>query len=141
VIDVGRLLFAVCMVVFGIQHFMYALFIASLIPSWIPGHLFWVYFTGSGFLVAALTIAIKKSGRLGAAALGTMFLLWVIVLHTPRAVASGRNPDEWGSAFMALAMSGASFRQRRPHAVDECVCDHAHPQIAPPEIQQGAVAS
>ena len=37
----GRLLFALCMAVFGIQHFMYARFVAALVPSWIPGPLFW----------------------------------------------------------------------------------------------------
>jgi hypothetical protein len=41
----GRFLFAVSMIVFGTQHFMYAVFIATLIPPWIPAHLFWVYFT------------------------------------------------------------------------------------------------
>ena len=40
------------MIVFGAQHFMYAAFIATLIPAWIPFHLFWVYFTGAGFIVA-----------------------------------------------------------------------------------------
>jgi hypothetical protein len=41
----GRLLFPFSMIVFGAQHFMYAAFIATLIPPWIPAHLFWVYFT------------------------------------------------------------------------------------------------
>lgn len=36
----GRFLFAISMIVFGAQHFMYAAFIATLIPAWIPLHLF-----------------------------------------------------------------------------------------------------
>ena len=30
----GRLLFALTLVVFGIQHFQYAAFVASVVPSW-----------------------------------------------------------------------------------------------------------
>src|SRR5260370_1331603 len=105
----GRFLFAISMIIFGIQHFEYAKFVASLIPSWIPGHLFWTYFTGAGFIAAGVSIMIKKYGRLGATLLGIMFLLWVAVLHAPRVAAHLHNGDEWSSAFVALAMCGASF--------------------------------
>src|SRR5712672_3288573 len=53
----GRSLFAISMAVSGAQHFMYAGFIATLIPSWIPVHLFWVYLTGTGMIVAGFSIA------------------------------------------------------------------------------------
>jgi uncharacterized membrane protein len=105
----GQFLFAFPMVVFGAQHFEYAAVIAGLIPSWIPGHLFWVYFTGVAFILAALSIVICKLGRLGASLLGLMFLLWFVVLHAPRVLASPHNGDEWSSAFVALAMSGGAF--------------------------------
>jgi uncharacterized membrane protein len=106
---VGRSLFAAALVIFGVQHFMYAKFIATLIPTWIPGHLFWAYFVGVAFVASALSIATKVQGRLAAALLGLMFLLWVVVLHAPRVVATVHNGNEWTSAFVALAMSGGAF--------------------------------
>jgi uncharacterized membrane protein YphA (DoxX/SURF4 family) len=105
----GRLLFAIPLVVFGVQHFLYARFIATLIPSWIPGHLFWAYFVGVAFVAAALSISSQIKPRLAATWLGIMFLLWVLVLHLPRVVASPHNGNEWASAFVALAMSGGAF--------------------------------
>ena len=105
----GHFLFALPMVIFGIQHFQFAPVIAGLIPSWIPGHLFWAYFTGVAFIAAALAIMIRKAGRLGATLLGIMFLLWVLVLHAPRVLSALHNGDEWSSAFVALAMSGGAF--------------------------------
>ena len=105
----GRFLFAVSMVVFGVQHFMYAGFIATLIPAWIPLHLFWVYLTGTGMMVAGLSIATGILASLASMGLGLMFLLWFLLLHAPRVVASPRNGDEWTSAFVALAVSGGSF--------------------------------
>ena len=105
----GRFLFAVSMVVFGAQHFMYAGFIATLIPAWIPFHLFWVYLTGTGMIVAGLSIATGILAPLASRGLGMMFLLWLLLLHAPRVAASPRNGDEWTSAFVALAVSGGSF--------------------------------
>jgi len=105
----GHFLFALPMIIFGVQHFQFAPVIAGLIPSRIPGHLFWAYFTGVAFIAAALSIMIGKLGRLGATLLGIMFLLWVVVLHAPRVLASLHNGDEWSSAFVALAMSGGAF--------------------------------
>jgi uncharacterized membrane protein len=108
-VDLGRVLFALPMVVFGIQHFLYADFVASLIPHWIPGHLFWVYLTGSGFIAAALSILARVYARLGATMLGAMFLFWALFLHAPRVAAAIRNGDEWSSAFVALTLSGGSL--------------------------------
>jgi uncharacterized membrane protein YphA (DoxX/SURF4 family) len=105
----GRFLFAFSMIVFGAQHFMYAAFIATLIPAWIPVHLFWVYFTGTGFVVAGLSITTGIFAPLASIGLGLMFLLWFLLLHAPRVAAHPRNGDEWTSAFVALALSGGSF--------------------------------
>jgi uncharacterized membrane protein len=106
---VGCWLFALSLIVFGYQHYLYATFIATLIPAWIPVHLFWVYFTGVGFVVTGLAILVEKyRARLAATWLGIMFLLWFVLLHIPRAVTKNTR-DEWNSAFVALAMAGASF--------------------------------
>jgi uncharacterized membrane protein YphA (DoxX/SURF4 family) len=108
-LTLGRLLFALSMIVFGAQHFMYAGFIATLIPAWIPAHLFWVYLTGAGFIVAALSIATGLFASLASIGLAVMFLLWFVLLHLPRVFANPRNGDEWTSAFVAFALSGGSF--------------------------------
>jgi hypothetical protein len=51
--QVGRFLFAVSLAIFGILHFMYHSFIASLIPAWIPGRLFLALcMSGAGFIFA-----------------------------------------------------------------------------------------
>ena len=105
----GRFAFAISLIVFAVQHFIYARFIATLIPSWIPVHVFWAYFIGVAFLGAALAIAAKVQAKPAAILLGTMFLLWVLVLHLPRVAAAPSNGNEVTSLFIALAMSGASF--------------------------------
>jgi len=107
--QLGRYLFAISMIVFGAQHFMYAAFIATLIPAWIPLHLFWVYLTGAGFIVTGLSVATSILAPLATSCLGAMFLLWFLLLHLPRVAANPHHGDEWTSAFVALALSGGSF--------------------------------
>jgi uncharacterized membrane protein len=106
---VGRYMVAVSLVVFAVQHFMYARFVAGLVTPWIPWHLFWAYFTGAAFVAAALSFVAGKMVRLAAGLLGLMFFLWVLVLHAPRVAASPRNGDEVTSLLVALAMGGVSF--------------------------------
>jgi len=107
--DVGRFLIAISLVVFAVQHFMYARFVATLIPAWIPARLFWAYTTGIAFVAAALSIATKRMLGMGAKLLGTMFLLWVVLLHAPRVAGAIRNGNEVTSLFVAVAMCGLSF--------------------------------
>ena len=108
----GRYLFAISSVIFGIDHFFVLGLIVSLVPTWLPGSgMFWAVLTGAGFIAAGLSIATNWMGRLGAAWLGIMFLLWFLILHAPRVVTFPRshNPNEWSSAFIALGMCGGSW--------------------------------
>lgn len=106
---IGRSLFAVSLVVFGVQHFMYAQFVGMLIPEWIPWHLFWVYAAGVVFFTVAASLMLGRMVWVSSAMLAAMFLLWVLVLHAPRVLHALHNGDEWTSAAIALAMGGASL--------------------------------
>ena len=105
----GEWLLCVCLVIVGIQHFLYAPFIAGLIPTWIPFGLFWAYFVGAAFLGATASILFHIRTRLVCSLLGLMFFLWVIVLHIPRVVAAVHTETEWTSLFVALGMSGIAW--------------------------------
>jgi uncharacterized membrane protein len=106
---IGTWLFAICLVVFGISHFIVPGFIASLIPAWIPWHLILAWFIGIAFVVAAVCLVIKVLARTAACMLGIMFLSWVCVLHGPRIYAALHNVAEWNSGLVALGMAGCAF--------------------------------
>ena len=116
--DAGRMLIAISLVVFAVQHFIYARFVATLVPAWIPERLFWAYFTGAAFIAAALSFVAGRMVRLAGFLLGAMFLLWVLVLHIPRVAGAMRNGDEVTSLFVALAMSGIGFALEAFHGQD-----------------------
>jgi uncharacterized membrane protein len=116
-IRLGPFFFAASCIDFGIDHLVFLRYVATLVPSFIPWHLFWTYFTAFAFIAAALSIATRWMGSWAGTMLGVMFLLWFVLLHLPRAFgvspASGpgapKNPNEWSSAFIALAMAGGSW--------------------------------
>jgi hypothetical protein len=109
---VSRYLLAISLIIFGVDHFLALIFIANLIPYWIPFHVFWVAFFGVAFIAAGLSIGFNLLSRWGAAGLGLMFATWVFTLHLPRVLGlygipgAQRNPNEWSSLFIAIALWG-----------------------------------
>jgi uncharacterized membrane protein YphA (DoxX/SURF4 family) len=108
----ARYLFAISMIVFGVDHYFVFGLIVSLIPHWIPGGgWLWTHITALAFLAAGLSIALGWMDRLAATMLGVMFLLWFLILHGPRVMSYPRShdPDEWSSALIALAVCGGAW--------------------------------
>ncbi|MBV8389860.1 MAG: hypothetical protein JO080_08680 [Mucilaginibacter sp.] len=110
-IPFGAILFAITIVDYGISHFLYAKDAANYVPSWIPGHLFWIYFCGAALIGSGIAIILKIKTGIAATLLGTMIFIWFISLHIPRVVVSSSADmkDEVTSAFLALAYSGIAF--------------------------------
>jgi uncharacterized membrane protein len=108
-IPLGRFLLAPQMIVAGTEHFIYVRFVVDLVPAWIPGHLFWTYFSGTALIAGGIGLIVKRTARLAAGLLGATIFIWVLVLHVPRAIADLHSANEWTSVFQALAMSGIAF--------------------------------
>ena len=105
----GRIFVAISLVVFGVQHFIYGGFVATLVPAFMPGRLFWAYFVGVAFVAAAIGILTRMLARPAATMLGVMFFLFVVLLHIPRIVGNSNSGNEWTSGFVALAMCGGAW--------------------------------
>ncbi len=119
IISPGRIFIAISLVVFGIQHFLYANFVATLVPAWMPGRLFWAYFTGVAFVAAAIGAVVPRMTRPAGILLGILFFLFVVTLHIPRIAAHSRDGNEWTSGFIALAMCGGAWILASVSPLDE----------------------
>jgi uncharacterized membrane protein len=109
IISPGRIFIAISLLVFGIQHFLYANFVATLVPAWMPGRLFWAYFVGVAFVAAAIGAVVQRTTRPAGILLGILFFLFVVTLHITRIAAHSRDGNEWTSGFVALAMCGVAW--------------------------------
>lgn len=108
---IGRIFFSIMLIAFGLSHFYYPVSVSGLVPSWIPGHLFWTYFAGVALMGSGVCILFGIKLRLVAFLTGLMIFLWFLVLHIPRAIALPNldQGNEITSVLEALAFSGIAF--------------------------------
>ena len=86
-IELGPVFVAAPLAVFGTEHFVAARTMEQMVPVWMPTRLFWAYFVGCASLAAATSLVAVKFVRLSATLLGVMFLLFVLMLDLPFAIA------------------------------------------------------
>jgi hypothetical protein len=115
VVHASRWVIALAFIVFGVDHFLALEGIGSLLPDWIPWHVFWIAFFGVVFVAGGLSIGLRLFDRWATAGIGLMFGIWVITLHLPRTLGfysvlgALHDPDEWSSLFIAIGLWGASW--------------------------------
>jgi uncharacterized membrane protein len=109
IVALGPLFLAVPVAVFGAEHFTAPKIMAGMVPSWIPGHLFWALFVGACLISAALSIARKKFAGVSAALLGLMILLFVLLIHIPNVANTPSSRLLWVVALRDLAFSWGAF--------------------------------
>jgi uncharacterized membrane protein YphA (DoxX/SURF4 family) len=107
----GARIYALTIISFSIDHFLFAHEAAGYMPGWIAQPVFWLYFCGVALLAAGVAILIGIKVKLAATLLGSMILSWVIIVHIPKMMAApfAQNEGEVTSGFIALAYSGIAF--------------------------------
>lgn len=111
----SRWLLALSLLVFGVDHFLALVGIGTLLPAWIPLHVFWVAFFGLVFLASSVSLVLDRGQRWTLAGLGLMFAIWVFTLHLPRVLGlyeipgAPQDPAEWSSLFIAVALWGGPW--------------------------------
>ena len=105
---VGRLSLGAFLVASGVQHFLFAPFVATLVPAWIPNAMLWTQLAGAALITGGIGLVLAEASRLAATLVGLMVLSWVFVLHIPRALTMNTQ-NEWIAAIEALAVSGIAL--------------------------------
>jgi uncharacterized membrane protein len=113
-------LYGICVISFGLAHFIYLSGAASFVPKWIPpGQIFWAATTGACFLLAALSILTGIQAVLASRLLTIMIVAFEALVWLPRLIASPRDHFEWAGNGICLVMAAAawvvadSIRQQR----------------------------
>lgn len=104
-IALGPVFVAAPLAVFAAEHFVSARALMPLVPRWLPARLFWVYFVGSAWIAGATGLVARKFLRLSAILLGVMFLLIVLTIHLPAAIAHPANPLTWNFVLRESAFA------------------------------------
>ncbi len=100
--------FGLAAIVFGVSHFAYADFTASMIPAWLPQRVPLAYFTGAAHALAGAAILLGIRRALAASLEALMMAGFVVLVHVPRVLAHPDSRMEWTMLSVALALSGSA---------------------------------
>ncbi|MBK8502841.1 MAG: DoxX family protein [Saprospiraceae bacterium] len=92
-IGLGKYIFTIPFIVFGIMHFMNAEMMAAMAP----GGTIMVYIAGLTMILAAISIFVGKYDKLACMLLAVQLLLYILLVHAP---------GLGDAATMANSMSG-----------------------------------
>jgi uncharacterized membrane protein len=108
---IGRYFFALAILAFGVQNLIWARHdqpIMTILP-WLPAVPFLAYLVAFAFLSAGICLAFNLKARSVAILLGTLFLIFEIILQIPRAIVVPMDLGLRTLVFEVLTMSGSAF--------------------------------
>jgi uncharacterized membrane protein len=108
IVALTHLCFAIPLAIFGAEHISAGAFMAGMVPSYVPWHLFWIYFIGLALIAASLSIAAKVLVRWSGLLFGVLMFMFVAMIHLPGALATGgRIP--WTIVFREMSFGGGGW--------------------------------
>lgn len=104
----ARLLFGLALIPVGLSHFAYTNLTTPLIPSWIPWHPGWAYFTGVCHIAAGLGVLFGVLPRLAALLESVMLGLFTVLVWVPRVIGQPGRPRNWTEFWVSSALTVAA---------------------------------
>ncbi len=107
---IGRLLFGVCAVSFGVVHFTAVPQTAAMVPRWIPpAQTFWAWATGVAHLLAGVAILTGILAPFASRLLTAMLVGFGVLVWLPALFAHPRAHMTWAGNAVNLTLIGAAW--------------------------------
>ena len=113
---IGKYLFAIPFIIFGILYLVNAESYPSMITM--TGSVIWIYVAGLVMLLAGITILIGKKDAVATFLLGLMFFIFAAFVDLPAFIAQDGNEVISSLLLRDLVISGAAFIYCRSAAKD-----------------------
>ena len=108
-VRIAAALYGLAMIPFGLAHFLYVTPTASLVPRWLPFHMFWVYFFGCTFLAAGAALLANRAARVAAALSALQIGLFTLFVWVPIVAGGSANPFQWSEFGISSAITAAAW--------------------------------
>ena len=111
----AQVLFGLTCVFYGWSHFVYADYTASMVPTWLPGHLALAYLTGLGHIAAGVAIIFGVLPRLAAVLEAIMMSLFGLMVWVPSFFAQPRPQwatpaqHQWSELTVNLVLAASAW--------------------------------
>src|SRR5262249_32517283 len=119
-VAVASFLMAIPIGAFGIEHFLNPHFAPGIpqddprltipMPFWLPVHLFWIYLTGSIFVLSAIALITLRYARPAALLIGATVLVMIALVYIPVTIARAADVNN-GLNYLCIhfALAGAAL--------------------------------
>ena len=106
---IARVFYGLSMIGFGFSHFAYLDNTTSLVPGWLPGPVFWAYFTGVAYLAAGVGVLTGVLARWAAALSALQMGLFLPVVWLPVLMAGNVTAFRWGEIVGTVALTAGAW--------------------------------
>jgi uncharacterized membrane protein len=108
-IRIGRVSYAAALPLIGLSHYAYVEATASMVPAWLPAHVFFAYLTGTGHMAAGAGLLLGVLRRPAAVLEAAMMSCFVLLLHIPGVWAAPSSRLQWTMLFVASALTASGW--------------------------------
>ncbi len=109
-IKVGRVIFGIPMLVFGVNHFLMMENMQRIVPGWLPFSAFWVAVTGILLIAAGICIIGGLKGAFSlSVGLAVFLCLVILTVHLPGVLDEATRQTSMINLLKDFALLGASL--------------------------------
>ena len=72
--------------------------------DWLPGHLFWAYFTGCAFIAAGIAVLTNLYARLAVTLSVLQVALFLVLVWLPIVATGSKDPFQWSETILNVAL-------------------------------------
>ncbi len=118
IIKLGKYFFLLPFLAFGVMHLASADSMSGMVPAYMPGGVLWVYISGIGMALFAVSILIGKYDKLAAILAVVLLLLYIVIVHIP---SMATNQMAMVSILKDLGLCGACLMYADKFAKDASI--------------------